>query len=347
MNHVRMEGLFAATVTPFDSDGRLRLDQVNPIVEHLEADGLAGIYICGSTGEGVSLRDDERRATSEAYVRAAAGRLKTFIQVGHNSLSAARDLAVHAQAIGADAVSATCPSYFKIDSAAMLVEAMAQVAAGAPGLPFYYYHIPALTNVNLDMMQFIEMAESRIPTFAGLKFTTPAAHDFQMCLEHKQRRYDALWGVDEMLLPALAVGARGAVGSTYNVAAPIALKIIASFESGDIQEARRWQLRLNKAIRTLLSFPFLAALKQTLSWLAADCGSCRLPLQSLSNEQAKRLREELETMEFFEWRRRDAGVSRRVDGSSATAAHPPGAHRPASAAPGLPRDSRVATQRDG
>ena len=135
----RREGLIAATYTPLRSNGSLNLDRVPPLVEHLLGDGVGGLYVCGSTGEGVSLTGDERRAVAEAYTAAAAGRVAVIVQVGHNSLAEARSLAEHAQQIGADAISATCPSYFKISTAELLVDCMAEAAAGAPDLPFYYY----------------------------------------------------------------------------------------------------------------------------------------------------------------------------------------------------------------
>lgn len=318
MKHVRMEGLFAATITPLDEEGNLWLDQIEQVVEHLERDGVTGLYVCGSTGEGVSLRDQERRAVAEAYIHAARGRLKTFVQVGHNSLSAARELATHAQRIGADAVSATCPSYFKIDRVETLVDSMVHVAAGAPDLPFYYYHIPSLTSVQIDTLRFVELAQVRIPNFAGLKFTTHALHEFQMCLEHDDRRFDTLWGVDEMLLGAITVGARGAVGSTYNIAAPIAIHIVESFAAGRLAEARKSQLRLIAIIRLLSRYSFHAALKQTLAWLGVECGPCRLPLPNLTPEQAVKLQQELECLGFFQWRREYRPPLRRVDAGHAS-----------------------------
>ena len=95
-----MSGLVAAVVTPMDDRGDLNLGIVPQIVDHLESNGITGIYIAGSTGEGMSLTDEERRAVAEVYVGAAKGRLKTFVQVGHNSLRASAELAGHAEAIG-------------------------------------------------------------------------------------------------------------------------------------------------------------------------------------------------------------------------------------------------------
>lgn len=119
-----MRGLVAAVVTPMDAKGDLDLGVVPRVVDYLASKGISGIYIAGSTGEGMSLTDEERRGVAEAYVGAAKGRMKSFVQVGHNSLRASADLAGHAESIGADAVSATPTGYFKVSGEAELVEGL-------------------------------------------------------------------------------------------------------------------------------------------------------------------------------------------------------------------------------
>ena len=106
----RFTGLIAAVFTPMCEDGSLNLTQVRPIVEHLIRTQVNGMFVCGTTGEGPSLSSEERRATAAAYVKAAAGKLPVMVQVGHNSLAESRALASDAQAIGAEAISATPPT---------------------------------------------------------------------------------------------------------------------------------------------------------------------------------------------------------------------------------------------
>ncbi|MDF1714144.1 MAG: dihydrodipicolinate synthase family protein [Akkermansiaceae bacterium] len=164
MKPLRMSGLVAAVVSPMDEAGELNLGVVPRVVDHLEKDGITGIYIAGSTGEGMSLTDEERRAVAEAYVVAAKGRMKTFVQVGHNSLKASAELAGHAEAIGADAVSATPTGYFKVSGEVALVEGLLPIVEAAPKTPFYYYHIPFLSGVTLDPMTLTDVATSRSAT---------------------------------------------------------------------------------------------------------------------------------------------------------------------------------------
>jgi N-acetylneuraminate lyase len=249
----------------------------------------------------MSLSGEERRDVAEAYVTAARGRMQTIVQVGHNSLAEARQLAAHAAHIGADVISATAPSYFKVDNNATLADSMAEIAGGAPDTPFYYYHIPVLTGAALDMVQFLPLAAERIPNFVGLKYTTPAVHEYQACLEFEGGRFDILWGCDEMLLSALAAGARGAIGSTYNIAAPLYLRIIDTFDQGDIAEARRLQSLSIQMIRAIYAYPFHSAMKQVLKMRGIDCGWCRLPQKGMDAEQVEQLKQRLEALGFFDW----------------------------------------------
>ncbi|MHC4403669.1 MAG: dihydrodipicolinate synthase family protein [Planctomycetota bacterium] len=299
----RLEGLIAATYTPMDDQGRVSLGSVPPMVDRLIGEGVSGLYVCGSTGEGMSLTGAERKEVAEAFVRACAGRVPVVVQVGHNSVAEAAELAAHAQRTGADAVSATAPSYFKVDSIELLADCMAGIARGAPELPFYYYHIPSLTGAALDMPAFLKRAGERIPSLAGIKYTCPTVHEYQACLELDDGRFDVLWGCDEMLLSALAAGARGAVGSTYNVAAPLYGRIIAAFRSGRLDEARRLQGLSVKMIRTIARWPFHPAMKEILSMLGLECGRCRLPQPRLGEDQVDALRKDLQRIGFFDWAR--------------------------------------------
>ena len=299
-NMSKLQGLIAATYTPLTTDGKLNLPQVRPMVEHLLATGADGLFVCGSTGEGMSLTTSERKELTTAFIEAAAGRVPVLIHVGHNSLAEAADLAEHAATAGATAISATSPSYYPITSMDVLVDAMASVAAAAPGTPFYYYHIPVLTGVNLSMSRFLPPAAERIKNLVGLKFTHSAMDEYQRCREMQDGRFDALWGFDEMLLSAMAVGARGAVGSTYNIAARHYRKIIEAFDAGEIEQARRLQAQAVAFIGILAEYSFHSAVKQVLCWQGIDCGPTRLPLPTLCDDSRHSLRKRLDDMGFPE-----------------------------------------------
>jgi len=307
MNKKKLKGLIAATYTPLDDQGNVDTTIIRPMVDHLLKSGASGLYVCGSTGEGISLSSDERRRVAHTFVEATNGRVPVIVQVGHNSLAEAQQLAAHAKQVGADVVSATCPSYFKITDVGTLIDCMAQIAAAAPDLPFYYYHIPALTGSTIDIVEFLQRGLDRIPSLAGLKYTDTKLHEFQECLELDDGQFDVVWGCDEMLLGAVATGARAAIGSTYNIAAPLYCQIIDALERGDLVEARQLQSRSVAMIRTLKQFPFHAAMKAVLAMNGFKVGGCRLPQGRLTDADVTTLKNELQSIGFFEWSQPGSG----------------------------------------
>ncbi len=296
-----LKGLVAATFTPMHDDATIRVESIAPMVDGLVEQGMAALYVLGSTGEGVSLTFEERREVAEAFVDAAGGRLPVIVQVGSESLTQARQLAAHAQRIGADAISAVSPLYFKPDSAETLAASMAGIAEAAPELPFFYYHIPAVTGVTISAIDFLRSAEHAIPNLRGIKFTSPDVFEFQTCLEHAGDRFEMLWGLDEMLHFGLVAGARAAVGSTYNFAAPIHQRLLAAFEAGDPRAVRREQARSQAIVRAFVPFGPRGAQKAIMKMIGVDCGPSRLPIPTLTSSQFEQLENQLRDIGFFEW----------------------------------------------
>lgn len=297
-------GLVAAVFTPMKADGSLNLEMVRPVVDRLARPehGVRALFVCGSTGEGPSLASWERKAVAEEYIRATRGRMPVIVHVGHNSLAEARDLAMHAQATGADAVSALPPSYFKPLSVDALVACMAEIAAGAPELPFYYYHLPGLTAVTLDMVAFLQQGVSRIPTLAGIKYSAPTLNELMACLQVDGGRFNLLFGSDEMLLAGLAAGAHGAVGSTYNFAAPLYQEMMRLMAAGALAEARRLQSLPAEMVRTLVNgYRIQPALKAMMRIAGVDCGPPRLPQVGLSEAEIEQLRTEITALGLLPW----------------------------------------------
>jgi N-acetylneuraminate lyase len=294
----RLTGLIAAAVTPFSADGRLRADRIDLLAEVYAESGVAGVFACGTTGECHSLTSAERREVTERWLSAAKGRFPVVVHVGHNSLPEAQMLARHALESGAAATAAMAPFFFK-PSMEELVEYCAAIAAAAPGLPFYYYHIPGMTGVAIPAGEFLRRAGSRIPNLAGAKFTHTNLLDFQDCVAADGGRYDVLFGHDEILLAGLALGAQGAIGSTYNFAAPIYLRMMKAFEAGDLAAARRDQLQAARMVQVLLRYGGVAACKAILQLMGIDFGPVRPPLSTIRGERLAALREELRPFDIF------------------------------------------------
>lgn len=300
MKKEKIQGLIAAAFTPFHEDGSLNLKMIPVIVDKLVNDGLKGVFVCGSNGEGPNMTTEERMQVTEAFVKAANGRLMIIVHVGHSSIAESRKLAAHAAAVGADAFSSVAAFYFKPTSVETLANCMAQIASAAPGLPFYYYHIPTLTGVGMDMIEFLKYAGTLIPNLAGIKYTSSTIHEYQSCLEFENGKFDVLFGFDELLLPALSIGAQGAIGSTYCFAAPEYLKTIEAFKQRDTEAARKQHAFMVEVIRIFARYPSVPAQKAIMKMLGWDMGPCRLPLVTLSQEQYDKLHQELTEISFFE-----------------------------------------------
>jgi N-acetylneuraminate lyase len=227
--------------------------------------------------------------------------LKVIVHVGSNCLADSRTLARQAAQLGALAVSAVAPSYFKPANVASLVACCAEIAVAAPELPFFYYDIPVMTGVSLSVPEFLGQARERIPNLAGVKFTNPDLMMFQQCLRFDSGAFDVLWGCDEYMLAAWALGAAGAVGSTYNFAAPIYHRLLKAFVSGDLQHARDEQFRSVQVVQTLAARGFMGAAKAVMTMLGVDVGPARLPNSNLDAHQQATLRADLEKLGFFDW----------------------------------------------
>lgn len=282
----KLTGLIAATPTPMHTDGSLNLEAVEPLGKLLAEVGVTGVFIAGSTGESHSLTVDERIALAEMWSRVAPKyQLKHLVHVGHNCQRDACRLAAHAAEVGADVVSCAAPCYFKPATVGQLVDFCAPIAAAAGGVPFYYYHIPIMTGVALPMAEFLREGKKQMPNLAGMKYTHNDLMQLQEVLRLDDGAFDVLFGHDEMLLAALALGARGAVGTTYNFAAPIYHEVIKQFEAGNFAAARVAQARSVEMIRLFGEFGFLAATKQAVTLLGVDCGPVRPPLPNMDQEQ--------------------------------------------------------------
>ena len=297
---MKITGLIAATFAAYHEDGSINLDIIPAIVDKMIDDGLAGVFICGTNGEGPNLTIEERMAVTESYIKAARKRLLVLVHVGHSAIAESRRLATHAEQAGADAISSVAAFYFKPGSVSNLVASVAEIAAAAPSLPFYYYHIPSLTGVALDMVAFLEEAENKIPNFNGIKYTASTLHEYQACVNYKNGRFDILFGFDEMLLPALAVGAKGAIGSTYTFAAPLYLQVMQHFNNGNTEEAAAMQLHSVNMVRCLVKFPPIPAQRSIMRKLGFELGNCRLPLEPLTVSQEQQLLESLDEISFFD-----------------------------------------------
>ena len=298
------ERLIAAPFTPFHADGSLNVDLIPEYYAFLKRNGVAGAFICGSTGEGPSLTMAEKISLTDAWAAAAKGdnEFRVIVFVGGNCLAECKQLAAHAAHAGLFGFSMTAPSYFKPADLETLAACCIEVASAAPDLPFYYYHIPVLTGVRFPMAKLLKMLDGKIPNLAGIKYTDDDISEYASCVNYANKKYEVMWGRDESLLGALAVGGRAGIGSTYNYAMPLYQKLISAFKNGDMETAAACQQQSIDMIALLGKYGGMATGKEFMRAVGIDCGGFRLPFKDVPEERKAAFLEDLTLIGFDELR---------------------------------------------
>ena len=295
----KLAGLIAAPFTPMRKDGTIHTSVIPSYADLLVKTGVNGVFICGTTGESASLTTEERRIIADAWVKAAAGRLKVIVHVGSNCLAEAIALAQQAEQSGADAIGAMAPYFFKPQTVSELVDWFTPIANSC-SLPFYYYNMPSMSGVSLSAAEFLSAGKKKMPTLAGVKFTHNNLMEMSECLMLEDGRYEVLHGYDEILLCGLSLGAKAAVGSTYNYAATVYNRLLRAFQEGDMTTAAKLQQYSVKIVEIIVKHGGgVRGGKAIMKLVGIDCGPCRLPLRPFPEEEYETLKTELEAIDFF------------------------------------------------
>ena len=294
-------GLIDAPFTPFHENGEVNLEPIGAYAAMLAKNGLKGVFINGSSGEGYMLTEEERMQLAERWMEVAPKDFKVIVHVGSCCVKASRMLAAHAQKIGAWGIGAMAPPFPKIGRIEELVEYCEEIASGAPGLPFYYYHIPAFNGAFLPMVELLKAVDGRIPNFAGIKYTFESIYEYNQCRLYKDGKFDMLHGQDETILPSLAMGgAQGGIGGTTNYNGRCLTGIIEAWKAGDIDKARKLQNFAQEVINVICHYRGnIVGGKRIMKLMGLDLGKNRTPFQNMTDEEEARMKAELEAIDFF------------------------------------------------
>ena len=294
-------GLIDAPFTPFHENGEVNLEPIGAYAAMLAKNGLKGVFINGSSGEGYMLTEEERMQLAERWMEVAPKDFKVIVHVGSCCVKASRMLAAHAQKIGAWGIGAMAPPFPKIGRIEELVEYCEEIASGAPGLPFYYYHIPAFNGAFLPMVELLKAVDGRIPNFAGIKYTFESIYEYNQCRLYKDGKFDMLHGQDETILPSLAMGgAQGGIGGTTNYNGRCLTGIIEAWKAGDIDKARKLQNFAQEVINVICHYRGnIVGGKRIMKLMGLDLGKNRAPFQNMTDEEEARMKAELEAIDFF------------------------------------------------
>lgn len=283
-------GIYAALVTPYTERGAVDYDALQKLVRYLIGKGIDGFYVGGSTAEAFLLTTDERKNMLEAVLEANEGTRKVICHVGAISTDMAVDYARHAQRVGADAVSAISPFYYKF-SDKEIVGYYNDIMASTE-LPMFVYNFPNFSGFALTEEILEELAQNT--NLAGVKFTSS---DMFLLEQIKTNHPEmVVWnGFDEMLAAGLMMGADGGIGSTYNCMAPLIHKIFDSFRGGNIEQAQHYQVQANHVIKTICKHGVFGSVKTILEFEGFHFHGCRKPFAPMSGEGRQALQLAYET----------------------------------------------------
>lgn len=298
----KIKGLINAPFTPFYENGEVNYEPIEKYAQLLIKNGLKGVFINGSSGEGYMLTDEERMKLAEKWVSVCPKDFKVIVHVGSTCVKSARELAAHAQKIGAFGVGAMASPFPKVARIEELVKYCEEIASGAPSLPFYFYHIPAFNGVFLPMIELLQAVDGRIPNFAGIKYTFESLYEYNQCRLYKNGKYDMLHGQDETILPCLAMGgAEGGIGGTTNYNGCNLVGIINAWNSGDLEKARELQNFSQEVINVIVKYRGnIVGGKRIMKLIGLDLGPNRTPFRNITPEEEQQLKADLQAINFFE-----------------------------------------------
>ena len=289
--------ILPALVTPLTPEGQLDVKSAERLIDHLYKKGVGGLYVTGSTGEGIYLDFEIRKRIVELSVSLSRGRGTVIVHVGSIQAAAALELAQHASQAGADAVS-SIPPFAGGYSWGEVAAFYAELARRSP-LPVVAYHIPGLTGPQRSIDDLASLLT--IPNIAGFKFTDFNLFTMQRLLARFGAEQIMYNGPDEMLALGLQFGAHGGIGTTYNFMPELILQVAAHCRAGRFAEAVAVQKKANEIIEPLLLSHGLAASKQILYWQGLiDHPHCAHPRALLTEKQQQELRKRLATTAIAE-----------------------------------------------
>lgn len=274
----KFRGLFSALLTPFNADSSLNLDAMKKLVEFNLENGIDGFYVGGSTGEGLLLTNEERKETFKCVAEVAKGRATLIAHVGTLHTDAAIDMAKYAESLGYDAISAVAPYYYGFPLEA--VTGYYNDIANSTSLPMIVYNFPNSGKFSLTKEVANEMFKNE--KFIGIKHTSSDMFALQQ-FKQLDREIVVYNGFDETLLSGLAMGADGAIGSTYNFMGKKFKKIMNDFKAGNIEEAIKGQNEADEIITEMIKYGVFQSEKAILTEMGIDMGECRKPFLPISD----------------------------------------------------------------
>lgn len=286
MNQPLFTGACTALVTPF-LGSRINYPMLEQLLKRQIDAGIEAVVISGTTGESATLTDDEKLELFRRAKKYVADSCKIIAGTGSNSTEHTVELSKAAEDTGVDGLLLVSPYYNKATSAGLLSHYMA--AAHAVSLPIILYNVPSRTGVDIPLSVYKRLC--RLPNIAGIKEASTDVTKITRILRECGNDLAVWSGNDDLITPVMSLGGSGVISVLSNVL-PVETQALAKAAyAGDFDTAAALQLELQPLIELLFCEINPIPVKEAMRIIGFDCGNCRLPLTSLSNENKLRLTE--------------------------------------------------------
>jgi len=283
----KYEGVFVAMNSCYDEFGEVSPSAAKKLTRFLLDKGVSGLYVGGSTGEGLIQSVEERKRMLEAVMEEARGQAVVIAHIGAANTRDSVELARHAERAGADALSSVAPFYYRVSDKAVKQHWNAMI--DSTELPFIIYHIPSTTGFHLSASVLQEMKQN--PKVIGVKITTSSTYELQQFKAVGGDRFVVFNGPDEQYLAGRMMGANAGIGGTYGVMPELFVALERQIRAGKLEEALSLQVRINEIITRMLELPIYGALKELIKRRGIDCGGVRAPLEQVGGEHERQIDE--------------------------------------------------------
>lgn len=276
-------GSGVAIVTPFTEDG-VDFEKLEELIEFQIKEGTDALIICGTTGEASTMPDEEHKEVIKFAVEKVNKRIPVVAGTGSNDTKHAISLSQYAEEVGADAILSVTPYYNKTNQMG-LYRHFKDIAESIK-IPVVLYNVPGRTNLNIapDTIK----ALSEIDNIVAIKECNinQVADIINLCGDD----FTVYSGNDDLTVPMLSLGGKGVISVMANIIPKDTHNMVVSFLEGNIEEARRLQLKYVDLIKALFMDVSPMPLKAAMNLMGMNVGKCRMPLVDLDEEKLSKMK---------------------------------------------------------
>ncbi|PIU48780.1 MAG: 4-hydroxy-tetrahydrodipicolinate synthase [Candidatus Hydrogenedentes bacterium CG07_land_8_20_14_0_80_42_17] len=289
---INLRGSIVAIITPFNKNGQIDETALRELVEWHIAEGTDGIVPCGTTGESATLSHGEHDKVVEIVIETVNRRIPVIAGAGSNSTTEAIRLTKHAASVEADFVLSITPYYNKPTQNGLIAH-FTRIADESP-IPLILYNVPGRTGVN--MLPATVAACAKHPRIAGIKEATADLKQISEIIENTPKDFIVLSGDDFTVVPTLAIGGKGVISVTANIAPRLNSEMIKAWESVDIEKAKALHYRLLPLARACFNESNPIPVKAGVSLLGKCNNKVRSPLTEASQATIDKMKSAIESL---------------------------------------------------